>query len=173
MRLYDQLKLFIKNHSNQSTEFVGAKTVKQSNHVLSIQSKHYLQASELTSDQETIDKIVETIIKKDKTHRYYTGKKDNNINEASHEIYKYESLSTHNVTIVPNDEGLFDLYVEGFRLGHVPERFTVDIRHYLQTTILMAFAYVKGGPYKYYDPDTQRVIEKNEPFDLSIYIQFS
>lgn len=173
MGLYDQLKYFIKNHSKQSTEFLGAKTVKQSSHVLSIQSKHYLQASELTSNQETIDTITRTIIKKDKTHRYYIGKQDDSIRDTMRAIYKYESLCTHSVNIVPTSEGDFDLYIEGIRLGQIPEEFTLDIRHYLQTTILMAFAYVKGGPYKYFDQETQSVREKDEPFDLSIYIQFS
>lgn len=173
MSFYDRLKYFVKNHSTQSIDFLGAKTVKQSSHVLSIQSKHYLQASELTSNQETIDKIVNGIIKKDRAHRYYIGKKDNNIKEVNKEIYKYESFCTHNVNIVPTSEGNFDLYIEGVHLGQIPERFNIDVRHYLQTTILMAFAYVKGGPYKYFDSETQSVQEKDEPFDLSIYIQFS
>lgn len=173
MSFYDRLKYFVKNHSTQSIDFLGMNTVKRSSDVLSIQSKHYLQASELTADQETIDKIVKVIIKKDRTHRYYIGKKDNNIKEVNKEIYKYESLCTHNVTITPTSEGNFDLYLEGISLGQIPEKFNPDVRHYLQTTILMAFAYVKGGPYKYYDTESQRVQEKNEPFDLSIYIQFS
>ncbi|SFC57680.1 hypothetical protein SAMN04488102_11131 [Alkalibacterium subtropicum] len=173
MSLYDRLKTFVKNHSTQSIDFLSMNTIKKSSDVLSIQSKHYLQASELTADQETINKIVKGMIKKDRTHRYYIGKKDISIKEGNKEIYKYESLCTHNVTLIPTSEGNFDLYIEGVLLGQIPEKFNLDVKHYLQTTILMAFAYIKGGPYKYYDAASQRVREEDEPFDLSIYIQFS
>ncbi|MER2064656.1 MAG: hypothetical protein ABS873_08375 [Alkalibacterium sp.] len=173
MSFYDRLKYFIKNHSRQSTEFLGAKAVRPSRQALSIQSKHYFQASELTSDQEMIDKIVKKIIRKDKSHRYYIGKQDDNIRLEDQEIYKYESLCSYDINIVPTAGGNLDLYVEGIRLVQIPESSTSDIRHYLQTTIMLAFAYIKGGPYKYCDLDTHEVREEVEPFDLSIYIQFS
>lgn len=173
MGFYEKLKFFIKKHATNSTEFLSTKTIKNSSRTISIQFKHYFRAQELTSSQSTIDMIAKRIIKKDSANRYYAGKRDTDIMEVNERIYKYESFRTQNVNLVPTTDGEFDLYIENINLGRLPENFSQDVRFYLQTTIFMAFTYIKGGAYKYFDPVTQRIVENEDPYDLSIYIQFS
>lgn len=173
MGFYEKLKFFIKRHATNSNEFIGAKTARNSSRTISIQFKHYFRAQEIASEQETIDTVAKRIMKKDKADRYYAGKKDDDIKDVKEKIYKYESFRTQNVNLVPRSDGEFDLYIENIDLGQLPYTFSKEVRFYLQTTIFTSFAYIKGGPYKYYDREKQQIVEEFEPFDLSIYIQFS
>ncbi len=170
---YDRLKLYIKRHAKNPNEFLGANLVKKSARTLSIQFKHYFRAQDIASAQETIDTIATRIIKKDKTNRYYAGKTDDDIKDVKEKIYKYESFKTQSVNLVPRSDGEFDLYIEGIDLGQLPDSFSNEVRFYLQTTIFNSFAYIMGGPYKYFDREKQIIVEDFEPYDLSIYIQFS
>ena len=173
MSFYEKLKYFIGDHSRKSNEFSGVNSIKKSAQTLTIQFKYQLEAQDISSDQELIDNIVKHVIKKDGANRYYAGKQDNDIREVNEKIYKYESFRTQKVKLIPLAEEEFDLYIENHNLGQLPENYSQEIKHYLQTTIVMAFAYIKGGPYKYFDKDSQQIVEQDEPFDLSIYLQFS
>lgn len=173
MSLYERLKYYIKRNATASNTLLSTAAVKSPAQTLSIQFKHFLRAQEISSDQDNIDAITNKIIKKDKTNRYYAGKKDSDIRQVNGNIYKYESFRTQNVNLVPTSEGEFDLYIENIKLGQLTESFSNDVRFYLQNTIFMAFAYVKGGPYKYFDEEKQCIMEDFEPFDLNIYIQFT
>ncbi|GEK90579.1 hypothetical protein [Alkalibacterium kapii] len=174
MSFFNRLKYLVKNQSAYSSDFVGASTLKKARNILTIQNKHLFSASDMSAYQKTIDLIVKKIIKRDRSHRYYIGKKNENIEAAKRTIYKYESFCTSNIKVTPNTKNGFDLYVENIYLGQVPKELNPDMRHYLQTSMMTAFAYIKGGPYKYYNEEQHVVIEEEkEPFDLSIYIQFS
>lgn len=173
MRLYDQLKYFIKQHSTYSNDLVGANAVKKNSTILNIQNKFNFSASDMCSNQETINTIVKQIIKKDKSRRYYIGKKNENIKKVNRKVYRYECFFTRKIRIVPNAKNSFDFYIENIHLGQIPEDLNIDIKNHLETGIMTTFAYINGGPYKYYDKNSQSVCEEDEAFDLNIYIQFS
>ncbi|WP_423189066.1 hypothetical protein ACO1PF_10805 [Alkalibacterium sp. f15] len=173
MSFYENLKFFVKNHATHSNKFLSTKPKKKITRTISIQYKHFFQAQDISSNQETIDTIAKCIIKNDLANRYYAGKKDKDIMEVKEKIYEYESFRTQEVQLIPTSDEDFDLYIEDTNLGQLPEAFSKEVQHYLQTTILTAFAYIKGGPSKHYDKDKECIVEYDEPFDLDIYIQFS
>ncbi|MFO8068830.1 MAG: hypothetical protein R6U02_02440 [Alkalibacterium sp.] len=151
MSFYVKLKFFIKEHAGNSNKYLKTKAKKKLTRAISIQYKHFFQAQEISPNQETIDTITKCIIKKDITNRYYAGKQDKDIMEVDGKIYEYESFQTKNINLVPTSDGEFELYIENTNLGRLPETFSKDVKDYLQTTIFMAFAYIKGGPSKHYD----------------------
>ena len=173
MSFYEKLKQFIGDPSRKSNEFSGVHSIRKSARKLTIRCKHHLKAQDISPDQELIDKVVRRVIKKDGANRYYAGKQDNDIKQVNEKIYKYESFRTQKVKLIPLSEEEFDLFIENHNLGQLPKNYSQEVKHYLQTTIVMAFAYVKGGPYKYFDKDSQQIVEEDEPFDLNIYLQFS
>lgn len=166
---------FWKKHSNQSDQFINNKSLWTEKEAtpLNVEYKLHITASECTKDQKLIDSVVERLIQEDYSKRQYAGRE--NINSVQHQqkVYQYESYRTQEVKLVPNKANHLDLYVEETLLGELPQEYTQEALHYLQSTVVMAFAYVKGGPYKYFDTETEEVKKGEEPFDLNLYIQFS
>lgn len=175
MRFVNKVKQYWKKQSNQSQQLIKDLPVfkHKTRTPLSIEYKINLCASEITSSQSLIDQITSNMIKKNQTKRKYAGKKDLELMSYNEKVYKYESYSTQEVKLVPSEAERLDVYVDSVFLGKLPKKYTINAVRYLQSTVVMAFAYINGGPYKYYDLETQSIVKKSEPFDISIYIQFS
>lgn len=175
MRFVNKIKKFWETQSNQSQQLIKDFPVfkEKSRIPLSIEYKIFFNASEIISSQEIIDQITASMIKQNQKKRKYAGKKETELKSYNEKIYKYESYSTQNVKLVPSEVDRLDVYIDSIYIGKLPEKYTNDTIHYLQSTVIMAFAYIKGGPYKYYDRETQSIIKASDPFDISIYFQFS
>ncbi|API89685.1 hypothetical protein BKP56_10635 [Marinilactibacillus sp. 15R] len=175
MGFKDIIKTFWKKQSNQSQQLIKEIPVfKRKNRTpLSIEYKIQINASELTSNQETINQITASMIKHNQIKRNYAGKRDEDLKNYKEKVYKYESYSTKDVKLIPNEANRLDIYLNSIFLGKLPKNYTSNTIHYLQSTVIMAFAYIKGGPYKYFNQKTQSVVKEADPFDISIYIQFS
>lgn len=175
MRFVNKIKKIWKIQSNQSQQLIKDFPVfkEKSRIPLSIEYKIYFNASEIISSQEIIDQITANMIKQNQTKRKYAGKKEIEFKSYDEKVYKYESYSTQNVKLIPSESDRLDVYIDSILIGKLPEKYTNDTIHYLQSTVIMAFAYIKGGPYKYYDRETESVIKKVDPFDIGIYVQFS
>lgn len=175
MGFKDIIKTFWKKQSNQSQQLIKEIPVfKRKNRTpLSIEYKIQINASELTSNQETINQITASMIKHNQIKRNYAGKQDEDLKNYNEKVYKYESYSTKDVKLIPNEANRLDIYINSIFLGKLPKNYTSNTIHYLQSTVTMAFAYIKGGPYKYFNKNTQSVVKEVDPFDISIYIQFS
>jgi hypothetical protein len=165
---------FLKRITNQSDQLIKDKPLwtEGDRAPVNIEYKMQLNASELTSNQELIDSIVKKLIQQDTSKRQYAGRSDKEFFKHKQRVYQYESYRTQNVKLVPN-ANRFDIYVEGVYIGKLPKEYTKETKHFLQSTVVMAFAYVTGGPYKFYDKKAYRVKQGKEPFDINIYIQFS
>ena len=175
MKFMDSIKRLWQKQTYQSQQLIKQlpKLKDKNSFPMEIEYKIHLNAEKITSDQEVIDRIANQIIEEDVAKRKYAGKSDQDLKTYHDKIYKYESFLTQDVKLVPNDVNHLDVYVNQILLGHLPDEYTVDVLHFLQSTIVMAFAYIKGGPYKTYDAATDSVVKKSEPFDLNLYIQFS
>lgn len=175
MSFYENVKNFIKNNASRSDQLIQTKSLKEKKHgkTLSIQYKLQVFASELTSNSEVIESIVKKVIKKDNTKRTYAGKSDEDLTTYSNKIYQYESYQTNKVKLVPSQNDRLELFIEDIYLGELPEHYTTDALHYLQSTIIMSFAYINGGPYKQWNGQTNALERGIDPYDLTIYIQFS
>lgn len=175
MRFVNKIKKIWKIQSNQSQQLIKDFPVfkEKSRIPLSIEYKIYFNASEIISNQEVIDQITANMIKQNKQKRKYAGKKEIELKSYDEKVFKYESYSTQNVKLVPSEADSLDVYIDSIFIGKLPKRYTDDTLYYLQSTVIMAFAYIKGGPYKYYDRETQSVIKESDPFDIGIYVQFS
>lgn len=175
MNLRNWFSRFWKKQSNQSDQLIKDKSlwVEKESTPLNVEYKLHVNASECTDNQQLIDSIVEKIIEHDYSKRQYAGRESKDLLEDQQSIYQYESYRTQEVKLVPNDQNHLDIYVEDTLLGELPHEYTQEAFHYLQSTVVMAFAYVKGGPYKYFDKETDEVKNGKEPFDLNLYIQFS
>lgn len=175
MGFKDIIKTFWKKQSNQSQQLIKEIPVfKRKNRTpLSIEYKIQINASELTSNQETIYQITASMIKHNQIKRNYAGKQDEDLKNYNEKVYKYESYSTKDVKLIPNEANRLDIYINSIFLGKLPKNYTSNTIHYLQSTVILAFAYIKGGPYKYFNKNTQSVVKEVDPFDISIYIQFS
>lgn len=175
MGFKDIIKTFWKKQSNQSQQLIKEIPVfKRKNRTpLSIEYKIQINASELTSNQETINQITASMIKHNQIKRNYAGKQDEDLKNYNEKVYKYESYSTKDVKLIPNEANRLDIYINSIFLGKLPKNYTSNTIHYLQSTVILAFAYIKGGPYKYFNKNTQSVVKEVDPFDISIYIQFS
>lgn len=175
MNFYEGLKSFIKTHSIKSDQLISSKSLKEQKYKYPLTIKHKIQlaASDVSKNQQTIDAIVDKIIKKDYSKRSYGGKTAQELSTYNKKIYQYESYRTNNVKLVPTQDDYLELFVEDIYLGELPEKETKSALHYLQSTILMSFAYVTGGPYNQYDPASGQMIHDSDPYDLTIFIQFS
>ncbi|MCC5895663.1 MAG: hypothetical protein JJU16_09405 [Alkalibacterium sp.] len=175
MSFYENVKSFIKRNASKSDQLIQTKSLKEKKHgkTLSIQYKLQVFASELTSNQEVIDSVVKKIIKKDNTKRTYAGKSDQDLTTYTNKIYQYESYQTNKVKLVPSQSDRLDLFIEDIYLGELPEHYTKDALHYLQSTIIMSFAYINGGPYKLWNGPDNELEQGTDSYDLTIYIQFS
>lgn len=175
MGFKDIIKTFWKKQSNQSQQLIKEIPVfKRKNRTpLSIEYKIQINASELTSNQETINQITASMIKHNQIKRNYAGKQDEDLKNYNEKVYKYESYSTKDVKLIPNEANRLDIYINSIFLGKLTKNYTSNTIHYLQSTVILAFAYIKGGPYKYFNKNTQSVVKEVDPFDISIYIQFS
>lgn len=119
-------------------------------------------ASEVTADQEQIDRIAQAIIEEDPFKQEY-GKQL----PDSKRTYKYTEVTTVNVDV--RSEKGYVLFIEGQKLGQLTEEQVKEIAPYFGISLLTAYVYVIGGPYK--EEGSQD--EKEEPYDLEIYIQFT
>ncbi len=175
LSFYENIKDFIKKHSGKSNQLINFKSLKDftQQRPLTIKYKFRIHASELSSDQSTINDIVNKIIRNDSSKRAFAGKTDSEIGHINGPIYQFESYRTQQVNLVPSGDKELDVYVEQIHLGSLPTEFYEDAIYHLQSTIFMAFAYVTGGPYKYFDEEKGRLVVDKEPFDLIIYVQFS
>lgn len=175
LSFYENIKDFIKKHSGKSNQLINLKSLRDftQQRPLTIKYKFKINASDLSSDQTTINDIVKKIIRKDSSKRAFAGKKDSEISNINGSIYQFESYRTQQVNLVPSDDKRLDMYVENIRLGSLPPEFYEDAIYHLQSTIFMAFAYVTGGPFKFFDKESNRLVVDKEPFDLVIYVQFS
>lgn len=175
MSFYEGLKSFIKNHSIKSDQLISSKSLKEQKHKSPLTIKHKLQlaASDISRNQQTIDAIVKKIIKKDYSKRSYGGKTEKELSTYNKKIYQYESYRTNNVKLVPSQDTNLELFVEDIYLGELPDEDTPAALHYLQSTICMSFAYVTGGPYHQFDPSSGQIMHESDPYDLTIFIQFS
>lgn len=175
MRFNSWLKQVWKNQTNTSEQLIKDKPLWTENDraPVNIEYKMHLNATELTSNQHLIDSVAKKIIRQDYSKRQYAGKKEKEIMQDKQRVYQYESYRTQHVHLVPNKANRLDVFVEKTYLGKLPQEYTSKTVEFLQSTVVMAFAYIKGGPYKYFDRETQSVKEGIEPFDLNIYIQFS
>lgn len=175
MGFIDSIKNFWKKQSNQSQQLIKDIPVfkKKNRTPLSIEYKIQINASELTSSQDHINRITANMIRHNQIKRNYAGKREEDLRNYNEKVYKYESYSTKNVKLIPNETGRLDVYINSIFLGKLPKNYTSNTIHYLQSTVITAFAFIKGGPYKYFNPKTQTVVQEADPFDISIYIQFS
>lgn len=175
MGFMNAIKKFWKKQSNQSQQFIKEMPIlrEKARLPLSIEYKIHLTAKELTSNQDTINTITSKIIENDPNKRKYAGKSAQEFKKSANKIFKYESYRTQNVKIVPSNADRLDIYIDDIFLGKLPNEYTKNTLSYLQSTIVANFAYIKGGPYKYYNGETEQIIKDYEPFDLTIYIQFS
>ncbi|PRY82518.1 hypothetical protein [Alkalibacterium olivapovliticus] len=175
MSFYENIKNFIKNNTSRSDQLIQSKSLKENKHgrTLSIQYKLQVFASELTTNQEIIDSIIKKIIKKDNTKRSFAGKSDEELTAYPNKIYRYESYQTNRVKLVPSQSNRLEVFVDNIYLGELPEHYTKNALHYLQSTIIMSFAYINGGPYKQWNDQKKQIEHGIDPYDLTIYIQFS
>lgn len=175
MGFIHSIKKFWKNQSNQSQQLIKEiPAFKRKNRTpLSIEYKIQINASELTSNQDIINQITTNMIKHNQIKRNYAGKREEDLKNYNEKVYKYESYSTKNVKLFPNQSGRLDVYINSIFLGKLPKNYTSNTVHYLQSTVITTFAFIKGGPYKYFNPKTQTVVQEADPFDISIYIQFT
>lgn len=175
MSFYNDVKSYIKNHTTKSDQIIQSKFLKEHKHgkTLSIHYKMHVLASELTSNNEVIESIVKKIIRKDYSKRSFAGKSDSDLATCNKRIYQYESYRTNKVKLVPSKSDRLDIFIEDIYLGELPENYTKDVLHYLQSTVIMSFAYINGGPYKKWNGPAGGLEKGNNPYDLTIYIQFS
>ena len=175
MSFYEKIKNLIKRHSITSDQLIPSRSLKEQKHKYPLTIKHKLQipASDVTNNQQTIDAIVKKIIKKDYSKRSYCGKTEKELSTYNKKIYQYESYRTNNVKLVPAQDTNLELFVEDIYLGELPYEETQAALHYLQSTIFMSFAYVTGGPYHQCDPSSGQMMHDSDPYDLTIFIQFS
>lgn len=166
---------FWNKQSNQPDQFIKDKPLwTDGDHSpVNVEYKMHLSASELTSNQELIDSVVEKIIQQDYSKRQYGGREEKEFSANPSRVYQYETYQTQAVKLVPTSYNHLDVYFEDTFLGKLPQEYTEDTTHFLQSTVFMAFAYVKGGPYKVYDEQTKQIKTGKEPFDINLYIQFS
>lgn len=175
MRFLTNLHQFWRHYTNQSEHLIKNKSLwtEGERAPINIEYKLHLNASELTSNQQIINSVVKKLITHDSSKRQYAGRSDNELMRYKKQIYQYESYQTQNVKLVPNHAKRLDVYVEDIYLGKLPQEYTKEAVRFLQSAIFMAFAFVKGGPYKYYDEKSEKVKEGSDPYDLNIYFQFS
>lgn len=175
MSLYEDVKHFINKKLNRSDYLLKLNTSsrKIDARPLTIKHKFRLNAKDITTDQSSINDIVKIIIKKDYSKRSYAGKNDKDIQPHHGKIYRYESYRTQNVEMVHRPEKTFGVYVAGKFLGNLPDKYYSEMVHHLESTVMMSFAYVTGGPYKEFNPSINQVSEGFEPFDLTLYVQFA
>lgn len=175
MSFYENVKSFIKRNTKRSDQLIQTKSLKdhKNGKTLSIQYKMQIFASELNVDHKVIESIVDKVIKKDYSKRKFAGKSDADMTTYPEKIYLYESYRTNKVNLVPSQDGRLELFIENIYLGELPDYYTKDALHYLQSTIIMPFAYITGGPYKKWNSTADEIETGNDPYDLTIYIQFS
>ena len=137
--------------------------------------KHEMQITEkdLQADEETVDRIVETMVEEDPFKNFYSGKTKDDMTPLSKQTYKYENITTVNVDFVNKDKGRTLVKIEGITLGFLPEDTALTLQSYQEKYLLTAFVYVTGGPYMAYDTTKEKVVEDDVPFGLDIYLQFT
>lgn len=175
MSIYDSVKHFLKKITNESDQLIKTKPLKNHKEGQSLNTQHKISfsASDITNNQTVIDSIVEKVIRKDYSKRIYAGKRDEDIEACKEKIYQYESYRTKKVKLIPNQTNEMEVYVEDIYLGKLPEHHTREALFYLQSAVVMSFAYISGGPFKQFNPNLDSMEKGSEPYDLSVYIQFS
>lgn len=175
MGILTHFQQFWKRHSNQSDHLIKNKSLwtESERSPINIEYKMLVCASELTSNQQTIDSVVKKLISQDSSKRQYAGRNDTELLKYKKQIYQFESYQTQRVKLVPNHAKRLDVYVEDIYLGKLPQEYTKEAVRFLHSAIFMAFAFVKDGPYKFYDEKSGKVKEGSDPYDLNIYFQFS
>lgn len=175
MGLYETVKNFIQKRKKvvHNRLPLNALTNPARRYPLSIKYKFRVNAKDMTTDQANIDSIVQNIIRKDYSKRAYAGKTDYDIEAYRSRIYRYESYRTQHLRLLPNKEDQLNVYVDNSLLGSLPQEHQYEASLFLETATYNAFAYVTGGPYKEFSTETNRLEEGSEPFDLTIYVQFS
>lgn len=175
MSIYESVKHFLGKITNESDQLIKNKSFKDKKNTQSLntQLKINFLASDITNNQTVIDSIVEKVIRKDYSKRIYAGKRDEDIRKCSEKIYQYESYRTKNVKMVPNDNDELEIFVEDIYLGKLPDYLKEEVLFYLQSTIVMSFAYISGGPYKRFSENSNHVQKGSDKFDFTVYIQFS
>lgn len=175
MSIHDSVIHFLKKLTNESDRLIKTKSLKTHKDNLSLNTQHKIcfSASEINSNQAVIDSIVEKVIRKDYSKRIYAGKKDEDIKCCKEKIYQYESYRTKHVKLIPTDSNELEVFVEDIYLGKLPQAYTAEALFYLQSAVVMSFAYISGGPFKQLNPEDNSIDEGFKPYDLNIYIQFS
>lgn len=175
MSVYERAKHFLKKITNESDQIIKSKPMKNKKDGQSLTTQHKISflASDVTRNQTVIDSIVEKVIRKDYSKRIYAGKREDDIKACKEKIYQYESFRTKKVKLVPNDLKELEVYVEDIYLGKLPDHSTKEALFYLQSTVVMSFAYISGGPFKYFDADKNVIQRGSEHYDLTVYMQFS
>lgn len=175
MSIYESVKHFLGKLNNESDQLIKNKIIKDKKDGQSLNTQHKISflASDISNNQTVIDSIVEKVIRKDYSKRIYAGKRDDDIKACTEKIYQYESYRTKNVKMVPNDFDELEVFVEDIYLGKLPEHITEEALFYLQSTVVMSFAYISGGPFKQFNAERKTVDKGSENFDLSLYMQFT
>ncbi|MCC5890158.1 MAG: hypothetical protein JJU01_06270 [Alkalibacterium sp.] len=175
MSIYESVKHFLKKLTNESDQLIKTKPLKDQKDGQSLNTQHKISfsASEITNNQAVVDSIVEKVIRKDYSKRIYAGKRDEDIKACKERIYQYESFRTKKVKMVPRDTNELEVYIEDIYLGKLPESYTQEALFYLQSAVVMNFAYISGGPFKHFNADSNTMEKGSEHYDLTVYIQFS
>lgn len=175
MSIYESVKRFLGKITNESDQLIKNKPIKDKKDGQSLNTQHKISflASDITNNHTVINSIVDKVIRKDYSKRIYAGKRDEDIKACTEKIYQYESYRTKKVKMVPNDFNELEVFVEDIYLGKLPDHITEEALFYLQSAVVMSFAYISGGPFKQFDPESNTVKKGSEDYDLSLYIQFS
>ena len=161
MRLFDFLK---KKDSEPKNTIPHVETEKGN----TVQFEASWRASDLTSDNVLIEKVVDKIVAEDPFQKFYQGMSDADFGIGSKRVFEYTDITTMNVTI----DGT-KLIVEGIVLGTIPEKQLAEIKPYQDKYLLTAYVYVTGGRYKEYDSEVQTVVEGSMAYNLDIFLQYT
>ena len=166
MGLFDLFKRQKKETSTSQTEEHTIEETESSAPVYDIMVK----ATDCQTDHQIIERIARKIIDEDPFQIVYKGLSDQDLTNRQRALYKYAEMSTMTVDINLQQSGV--ITIEGITLGNLPSSIIQDMKRYTDKHMLTTYVFVSGGPYKTYSIEEKIVLEKEEAFNLDIFISY-
>ncbi len=166
MGLFDLFKRQKKETSTSQTEAHIIEETESTVPVYDITVK----ATDCQTDHQVIEKIARKIIDEDPFQIVYKGLSDQDLTNRQRALYKYAEMSTMTVDINLQQSGV--ITIEGITLGNLPSSIVQDMKRYSDKYMLTTYVFISGGPYKVYSIEEKTVIEKEEAFNLDIFISY-
>lgn len=107
---------------------------------------------------------------------YWTNKE---IEDFEFEVNQYELYETGTIALVPNPDNPYDpnaimvIHKEMGMIGYIPRNDNINLAKFLSNDFenIKVDMELESGPCKYYDLETDKVIKKNNPYYLRLYIK--